>query len=609
MCGIVGYLGEKQASEIIMDGLHRLEYRGYDSAGVAIIDGGSLTVRKEVGKLVTLDASLEREPIKGSTGIGHTRWATHGVPSETNSHPHLDCTGKIAVVHNGIIENFKALREQLIAEGHTFASDTDTEVVAHLIEKYYESDLADAVRNALNDVEGAYAIAVVVEGEPDLMVAARKASPLIVGLGDGEKFVASDVPAILRYTRRVYYLDDGQVAELARDRCRITDLDNNTIELEEHTIEWDISAAEKGGYPHFMLKEIHEQPEALRRGFQSRMDPEKGEVVLDELGLTDEQLCEINQVVLLGIGTAWHACLEGKYYIEALARVPTAVDDSSEFRYRDPIVDERTLIVPVTQSGETADTIAGLREGKNKGSRVVAIVNAVGSTIARESHGVIYQHAGPEIGVASTKAYTSQISLLFVLAVKMGRARGLVSETRARELLTELQSVPDKIDQVLESSEAVKECADKFVEYENYYFLGRGFNYPSAMEGALKLKEISYVHAEGYNAALMKHGPIALITNEFPSVCYATESDVYDKMITNIQEVKARDGLIISIATEGNEDIKQFSDFVLYVPRTSEIISPIVNIVPAQLYAYYVAVARGCDVDQPRNLAKSVTVE
>jgi len=508
VCGIVGYLGEKQASEIIMDGLHRLEYRGYDSAGVAIIDGGSLTVRKEVGKLVTLDASLEREPIKGSTGIGHTRWATHGVPSETNSHPHLDCTGKIAVVHNGIIENFKALREQLIAEGHTFASDTDTEVVAHLIEKYYESDLADAVRNALNDVEGAYAIAVVVEGEPDLMVAARKASPLIVGLGDGEKFVASDVPAILRYTRRVYYLDDGQVAELARDRCRITDLDNNTIELEEHTIEWDISAAEKGGYPHFMLKEIHEQPEALRRGFQSRMDPEKGEVVLDELGLTDEQLCEINQVVLLGIGTAWHACLEGKYYIEALARVPTAVDDSSEFRYRDPIVDERTLIVPVTQSGET-----------------------------------------------------------------------------------------------------VKECADKFVEYENYYFLGRGFNYPSAMEGALKLKEISYVHAEGYNAALMKHGPIALITNEFPSVCYATESDVYDKMITNIQEVKARDGLIISIATEGNEDIKQFSDFVLYVPRTSEIISPIVNIVPAQLYAYYVAVARGCDVDQPRNLAKSVTVE
>jgi len=609
MCGIVGYIGDKEAAPIIMDGLHRLEYRGYDSAGIAAIEDGELKCIKRLGKLKVMDAALEETPLRGTVGIGHTRWATHGVPSEINSHPHFDCSGKIALVHNGIIENYHDLREELKKAGHTFKSDTDTEVIVHLVEKHYDGDLHQAVCSALKEVEGAYAIGVVCVEEADVMVAARCGSTLIFGTGDGEQFIASDVPAILRYTRSVIYLNDYQVIRIERDGYRVTDLDGNAVEMPVSTVEWDVSAAEKSGYDHFMIKEIHEQPDVLRNTLRGRVSEGSEEVLLEDMNLTEEELTTAKKFVVISCGTAWHAGLTGKYLVEKFTRTPVEVDLASEFRYRDPLVGPADIIMPVSQSGETADTLAGIREGKAKGAKVVSIVNVVGSSIARESDGLIYQHAGPEIGVASTKAYTSQVMSFWLFTIYLGLLKGTITRGDARKTIAELRAVPDKIQRVLDDQSAILRCSEKYHTATSFLFLGRSYNFPNALEGALKLKEISYIHAEGYGAGEMKHGPIALVDENLPVVCLAQRSDVYDKMVSNIQEIKARNGIVISIATEGDEEIKKHSDEVIYVPDCPEPVSPLVVVVPLQLLAYHIAVKRGCDVDQPRNLAKSVTVE
>ncbi|MEJ5296927.1 MAG: glutamine--fructose-6-phosphate transaminase (isomerizing) [Armatimonadota bacterium] len=608
MCGIVGYIGEKDAVPVLIGGLRRLEYRGYDSAGVAVVTNGRVSVRKRVGKLRVLAEDLEKSPLPGKVGVGHTRWATHGAPSEVNSHPHSDNSGTIHLVHNGIIENYQALKEQMIAEGHTFRSQTDTEVVAHLVGKYYRGDLAQAVRDALKEVEGAYAIGVVCDQEPDVLVAARCGSPLIVGLGEGENFIASDVPAILNHTRRIIYLDDHEVIRITKDGVTVTDLDGNVVEKPVHTIEWDASAAEKGGYPHFMLKEIHEQPQVIRDTLRGRFAAD-GSITLDDMRISDDELRAIKKIVIISCGTAWHAGLVGKYLLESFVGIPCEVDLSSEFRYRNPLVDESTLVMTVTQSGETADTLAGLREAKRRGSKVVSICNVVGSSIARESNGVIYQHAGPEIGVASTKAYTSQVTCFVLFTMYLGRLRGVLSDERISEMVSELRELPGKIEKVLADQSAILECTEKYHTAQSSLYLGRSYNFPSALEGALKLKEISYIHAEGYAAGEMKHGPIALVDPSLPVVCVCVKSAVYDKMISNIQEIRARSGKVIAVATEGDTAILEHADDVLYVPETPEYLSPIVVAVPLQLLAYHIAVRRGCDVDQPRNLAKSVTVE
>jgi glucosamine--fructose-6-phosphate aminotransferase (isomerizing) len=608
MCGIVGYIGEKDAVPVLIGGLRRLEYRGYDSAGVAVVTNGRVSVRKRVGKLRVLAEDLEKSPLPGKVGVGHTRWATHGAPSEVNSHPHSDNSGTIHLVHNGIIENYQALKERMIAEGHTFRSQTDTEVVAHLVGKYYRGDLAQAVRDALKEVEGAYAIGVVCDQEPDVLVAARCGSPLIVGLGEGENFIASDVPAILNHTRRIIYLDDHEVIRITKDGVTVTDLDGNVVEKPVHTIEWDASAAEKGGYPHFMLKEIHEQPQVIRDTLRGRFAAD-GSITLDDMRISDDELRAIKKIVIISCGTAWHAGLVGKYLLESFVGIPCEVDLSSEFRYRNPLVDESTRVMTVTQSGETADTLAGLREAKRRGSKVVSICNVVGSSIARESNGVIYQHAGPEIGVASTKAYTSQVTCFVLFTMYLGRLRGVLSDERISEMVSELKELPGKIEKVLADQSAILECTEKYHTAQSSLYLGRSYNFPSALEGALKLKEISYIHAEGYAAGEMKHGPIALVDPSLPVVCVCVKSAVYDKMISNIQEIRARSGKVIAVATEGDTAILEHADDVLYVPETPEYLSPIVVAVPLQLLAYHIAVRRGCDVDQPRNLAKSVTVE
>jgi len=608
MCGIVGYIGHRDAVPVLIGGLRRLEYRGYDSAGVAVVTNGRVSVRKRVGKLRVLAEDLEKAPLPGKVGVGHTRWATHGAPSEVNSHPHSDNSGSIHLVHNGIIENYQSLKDRLIAEGHTFRSQTDTEVVAHLVGKHYRGDLAAAVRKALKEVEGAYAIGVVCDHEPDVLVAARCGSPLIVGLGEGENFIASDVPAILNHTRRIIYLDDHEVIRITKDGVTVTDLDGNVVEKPVHTIEWDASAAEKGGFPHFMLKEIHEQPRVIRDTLRGRFAPD-GKITLDDMRISDDELRAVKKIVIISCGTAWHAGLVGKYLLENFVRIPCEVDLSSEFRYRNPLVDESTLVMTVTQSGETADTLAGLREARRRGAKVVSICNVVGSSIARESDGVIYQHAGPEIGVASTKAYTSQVTCFVLFTIYLGRLRGTLSEGDIAEMVAQLRELPGKIEKVLEDQSAVLECAEKYHTAQSSLYLGRSYNFPSALEGALKLKEISYIHAEGYAAGEMKHGPIALVDPSLPVVCVCVSSAVYDKMVSNIQEIRARSGKVIAVATEGDTAILAHADDVLYVPETPEYLSPIVVAVPLQLLAYHIAVRRGCDVDQPRNLAKSVTVE
>jgi glutamine---fructose-6-phosphate transaminase (isomerizing) len=608
MCGIVGYVGPKQATDVLLAGLASLEYRGYDSAGLAIMDGDGLEVRRRVGKLVNLRDAVTESPMEGTTGIGHTRWATHGRPTEENAHPHTDCTGAIAVVHNGIIENFVELRNELTAAGHTFRSETDTETIAHLIESHYDGDLTDAVRRAIAHLEGSYALAAVHADNPETVVAARKDSPLIIGVGSGENIVASDVPAVLAHTREVMVLEDGDVATVTRDGVVVIDGAGLERTPEMMHIDWDLAAAEKGGYEDFMLKEIHEQPAAVAATLRGRMSPD-GLIQLSELQMTEEAIRRVSRVFIIACGTSYHAGLIGKRLIESWVRLPVEVDVSSEFRYSEPILGDDVMVVAITQSGETADTLAGVREAREAGAKVMAISNVVGSRVTREADGVIYTHAGPEIGVAATKTFTSQIAALYVLALHLAQVRGTLPPARVAAIWDELVRLPEAIEEVLANEDQVEECARDYNGAASSLFLGRGLGVPVAMEGALKLKEISYIHAEAYAAGEMKHGPIALITSEMPVVVVATAGRTYDKVVSNVEEVRARGGRIIAVASEGDEEICRQAECVLRVPLTSEDLMPIPAVVPLQLLAYHIAKMRGCNVDQPRNLAKSVTVE
>jgi glucosamine--fructose-6-phosphate aminotransferase (isomerizing) len=608
MCGIVGYIGPRRASDVLVGGLARLEYRGYDSAGVAIIEGSDLSVMRRVGKLVNLRNALEESPVAGSVGIGHTRWATHGKPSEENAHPHIDCAGRIAVVHNGIIENFIELREELRATGHIIRSQTDTELIAHLIESYYEGDLAEAFTQTIGRLEGAYALGVVHLDHPGMVLASRKESPLIIGVGEGENIVASDIPAVLEFTREIIVLHDGQIAIVTAAGVEVVDLEGAAVKPEMMHVEWDLDAAEKGGYEDFMLKEIFEQPKAIRDTLLGRMGDD-GLIQLSELQMSPAEIALMSRVYIIACGTSLHAGLVAKNLIEQWARIPVEVQCSSEFRYADPIVDDETLVVAITQSGETADTLAGVREARERGAKVIAITNVVGSRVTRESDGVLYTHAGPEIGVAATKTFTSQIAALTVLALKLAQAKGTLSSEKVGSLWAELATIPDIVEAELQNLSALEECARQCVSATSSLFLGRGMGVPVAMEGALKLKEISYIHAEAYPAGEMKHGPIALITDQVPVVVVATQGRTYEKVVSNIQEVRARGAQVIAVATAGDEDIRQHAEFVLHVPATSEALSAIPATIPLQLLAYHIAKLKGCNVDQPRNLAKSVTVE
>jgi glucosamine--fructose-6-phosphate aminotransferase (isomerizing) len=608
MCGIVGYVGPRQATSILVDGLKRMEYRGYDSAGIAIITGGDVTIRKTAGKLAALVDRLKGDIPEGTVGVGHTRWATHGAPTTPNAHPHLDQTGRIAVIHNGIIENAGTIKKALEKRGHTFKSETDTEVLAHLIGEYYTTDLEEAVAGALWDVEGAYGIAVICSAEPGTVVAARKGSPLLVGVGDGEYFVASDASAILEHTRSVVYLDDGEMVVLKRDGYRVRNLTETHVDKPVNQIEWDLATIERGGFAHFMLKEIFEQPDSLTNTLRGHLLEEEGTARLRGLNLADEELKRFERIIITACGTSWHAGLIGEYMIEELARVPVEVEYASEFRYRNPVLDDRCLVIAISQSGETADTLAAIREGKRRGARAIGLVNVVGSTIAREVDGGLYLRAGPEIGVASTKAFNSQVGALAMFALRMARLKNM-SVLQGREFIEALNKLPDQIREVLGRAERVEELAQKYHKATNCLYLGRGVNFPVALEGALKLKEISYIHAEGYPAAEMKHGPIALIDENMPVVIVAPKDAVYSKIVSNIEEVKARKGRVVALVTEGDTEITKLAEDTFPLPRTHDLLTPILASVPLQLFSYYVAVLRGCNVDQPRNLAKSVTVE
>ncbi len=617
MCGIVGYIGNRKAVPIILDGLKRLEYRGYDSAGLAVVnENGSLTVKRASGKLRNLEELLRSDPLDGSYGIGHTRWATHGRPTEENAHPHRDCNGDLVVVHNGIVENYLSLKRQLQAEGHNFVTETDTEVIAHLIEKHYDGRLEDAVRAAVKELSGVFALAAVSRRDPNKIVAARCGPPAVIGLGDGEYFVASDVPAILSHTRDMFFLADGDVAVLTPEGVHLTDFDGRPIKRQVSHILWDPIMAEKGGYKHFMLKEIYEQPRAVRDTVLGRVGQETGHVFLDEMDISPQEFREFNSIRIVACGTSWHAALAGKFMIEKLARVPAEVDYGSEFRYRDPILGPDVLTIVISQSGETADTLAAQREAKSKGSKTLAICNVVGSMVMREAAGTLLTHAGPEIGVASTKAFTSQLTALFILAMYLGQERGVLTDEVSRCLTQELLRIPHKLETVLSNDAIYEDLVRALFRATDFLFLGRGIHFPIALEGALKLKEISYIHAEGYPAGEMKHGPNALIDEKLPVVVLAArdpdreESRLrYEKTLSNIQEVKARQGQVIAVITEGDEEVTKVADHVIPVPPSNELLLPILEIVPLQLLAYHVAVRRGCDVDQPRNLAKSVTVE
>ena len=608
MCGIVGYIGPRVATQLLIDGLKRLEYRGYDSAGISIQNGKGLETRKAAGKIAMLETVVNGSPVTGTVGIAHTRWATHGPPNECNAHPHHDCTGTVALVHNGIIENGSALRRMLEARGHRFVSDTDTEVLAHLIEASLDGSLEDAVVEALQLVEGTYGIAVLSSRDPDKIVAARKGSPLLIGIGDGELYVASDVAAILKHTRDVIYLDDGELAVLTRHGHRVIDLDSAPREKGISRIDWDIDQIERGGYAHFMLKEIFEQPTSLENTMRGRVVLEDGNTKLGGLNLSHEELLKIDQIVITACGTSWHSGLIGEQMIEELCRIPVSVEYASEFRYRNPIVTDRTLCIVISQSGETADTLAAMREAKRRGAKTLGIVNVVGSTIAREDDGGIYTHAGPEIGVASTKAFTSQVMALALLTLKLARKRDL-SVVRGREIAKAMLELPAKIQEILDRADEMERMADEFVDATNFLYLGRGYSFPAALEGALKLKEISYIHAEGYPAAEMKHGPIALIDADMPVVFVAPHDAVFDKVTSNVQEVKARGGRVIAITSREEEALEGKVDYEFRIPQTLDMFNPILTAIPLQLLAYYIAVKRGLDVDQPRNLAKSVTVE
>jgi len=608
MCGIVGYVGAKVAVPILLEGIKKLEYRGYDSSGIALLENGEMVFQKNAGKIRVLESNLADKTFSATCGIAHTRWATHGEPNDTNAHPHTDETGKIAVVHNGIIENYRAIKQYLEGKGHTFRTDTDTEVIAHLIEDNYEGDLLSAVRIAMTQVEGTYGIAVICRDNPQEIVAARLGSPLVLGCGNGENFVASDVSAILRHTKQVAYLQDREVARVLPEGISISTLENAEVSPKVQEIEWSLEQIEKSGYEHFMLKEIYEQPTVLRNAQRGRLNYEEGISRLNGLRLQLEELLNIDRIIITACGTSWHAALIGEYMIEDLARIPVEVEYASEFRYRSPIINDGTAVFVISQSGETADTLAALREAQRKGATGLGICNVVGSTIARETNGGIYIHAGPEIGVASTKAFTSQIMVLSLLTLLLSRMRHMSLE-KGRQVISAMQTIPEQVQRILNNSNGIRKIAEMYAGHDNFLYLGRGINYPVALEGALKLKEISYIHAEGYPAAEMKHGPIALIDEKMPVVVVALKDQVYDKVISNIQEIKARNGQVIAIASEGDEDIDRLADHVIRIPNVMYHLTPLLSIVPLQLLAYHIAVMRGCDVDQPRNLAKSVTVE
>jgi glucosamine--fructose-6-phosphate aminotransferase (isomerizing) len=617
MCGIVGYVGAQRAVPIILDGLKRLEYRGYDSAGLAVYcDDETLGVRRASGKLRNLEEALRLDPVDGNYGIGHTRWATHGRPTEENAHPHRDCTGDIVVVHNGIVENYLSLKEQLQHEGHVFKTETDTEVIAHLVEKYFEGNLESAVRCAVKQLRGVFALAVLSRRDPNKIVAAREGPPVVIGLGKGEYFVASDVPAILSHTRDMFFLADGDMAVLTADGVQLGDFNGRPVNRKVQHVLWDPIMAEKGGYKHFMLKEIFEQPRAVRDTTLGRVGQETGRIFLDEMDITPKQFQSFREVKIVACGTSWHAALAGKFMIEKLARIPVEVDYGSEFRYRDPIVSPDVLTIVISQSGETADTLAAQREARQKGSKTLAICNVVASMITREASGTIYTHAGPEIGVASTKAFTCQLTALAIFALYLGQLRGQLDEVTSRNFVHELIRIPGKLESILVNDAIYEELGRKLFRATDFLFLGRGIHFPIALEGALKLKEISYIHAEGYPAGEMKHGPNALIDEKLPVVVLATrdstskESELlYEKTLSNIQEVKAREGKVVAIVTEGDTEVRKVADEVIEIPDAPDLLAPILEIVPLQLLAYHIAVRRGCDVDQPRNLAKSVTVE
>ncbi len=608
MCGIIGYIGMRGATPLLLEGLKRMEYRGYDSAGVAVMNGSGVETRKAAGKISQLERALAASPVAGDTGIGHTRWATHGVPNECNAHPHIDCKGEIAVVHNGIIENSGTLKKELIARGHVFVSDTDTEVIAHLIEEAFDGNLEDAVIEALWQIEGTYGIAVVSSNDKNKIVAARKGSPLLIGLGDGEYYVASDVSAILAQTREVVYLDDGDVAVLTRDGYTILNQRAQQLERRVSKIDWNLDQIERGGFDHFMLKEIFEQPATVENCMRGRLLPDQGTSKLGGLNMTDEELLKFDNILITACGTSWHSALIGEHMLESLARIPVEVEYASEFRYRNPVVTDKTLCIVISQSGETADTLAAMREAKSRGARTYGIVNVVGSTIARESDGGIYVHAGPEIGVASTKAFTSQVIALLLFTLKLARLRNL-SMVDGKEIIEEMQRLPAKIQKVLDRAPEIEKIAEEFKNAQNFLYLGRGYSFPTALEGALKLKEISYIHAEGYPAAEMKHGPIALIDEKMPVVFVTPHDAVFDKVVSNVQEVKARGGRVIAITTREEESLAGKLDYEFRIPQTKDMLTPVLASVPLQLLAYYIAVKRGANVDQPRNLAKSVTVE
>ena len=624
MCGIVGYVGKKQVVPVIIEGLRRLEYRGYDSAGIAVCgNGDGLQVRRAEGKLRNLEEVIRLKPLEGTYGIGHTRWATHGRPTEENAHPHRDCTGRIVVVHNGIIENYVTLKKRLIEEGHRFTTETDTEVIAHLVERYFlkggnghRPPLEEAVRKTVRELSGVFALSIISADEPNKIVAARNGPPAVIGLGNEEYFVASDVPAILYHTRDLFFLGDGDLAVITPNGVQLTDFSGKPISRQVQHVTWDPIMAEKGGFKHFMLKEIFEQPRAVRDTTLGRISQETGRIFLDEMEVTEAEFKAAQKVNIAACGTSWHAALAGKFMIERLARVPVEVDYASEWRYRDPIIPSNTLTMLISQSGETADTIAAQREAKAKGSKTLAICNVVGSMITREAAGTIYTHAGPEIGVASTKAFTGQLTALYLFALYLAEMRGALTPDQARKAVHELTCIPGKLEHLLTHEEQTEELAREYGRSQDFLFLGRGIHYPIALEGALKLKEISYIHAEGYPAGEMKHGPNALIDEKLPVVIIATRDSGdelsllrYEKTMSNLKEVKARSGQVIALATEGDEEIKEAADHVLYVPPAPEELAPILEIVPLQLLAYHIAVRRGCDVDQPRNLAKSVTVE
>jgi len=611
MCGIVGYIGPQKAFPILLEGLKRLEYRGYDSAGVAVIQEGKMAIYRCAGKVKELEKAVWGKNLEGTVGVGHTRWATHGRPSEDNAHPHTDCRGEIVVVHNGIIENYLPLKRELEAQGHRFKSETDTEVIAHLIESRLveQESLEQAVRKALQEVRGAYAVAVLWLKDEECLVGARCGSPLIVGLGEGEYFLASDIPALLSHTRNVLFLQDEEMAVLTREGVQVTNLAGEQVSPQIQRVLWDPVMAEKGGYKHYMLKEIYEQPRSFRDTIRGRFSLETGQIFFEEMEVIVEAMAKAKKIFLVACGTSWHAALVGKFMIEECARIPVEVDYGSEFRYRHPILDQSSLVIPISQSGETMDTLASLREAKGAGARILSICNVLGSTIARESHGCIFTHAGPEIGVASTKAFTSQLAVLYLLALYLGRQRGLLAEERIKAMLEDLIRTPQLLETLLQQSEGLERLSHRFYTKDHFLYLGRGINYPVALEGALKLKEISYIHAEGYPAGEMKHGPIALIDAEMPVVVLAPQDRTYEKILSNIEEVKSRQGIVIAFGQAGDQELSKRVDHLFLVPPTSPLLTPILFALPLQLFAYHMAVRKGCDVDQPRNLAKSVTVE